>query len=149
MLFLHRVVFSISLSQILKLRFAPIILNPSPNIQPRLHALRNRQSRMQRTLQSPPLPVQIPPKNGIPRNRLKCNPGIQLLIAIHPVAPFLVLQSFQAREVRAAAGAVGLDVDEEGAVDVAGQGRGVCEPVVVVPVLVCGAVALDDERFDQ
>jgi hypothetical protein len=42
-----------------------------------------------------------------------------------------------------------LDVDEEGAVDVAVQGRGVREPVVVVPVLVCGAVALDNEGFDE
>jgi hypothetical protein len=104
---------------------------------------------MQRTLQSPPLPIQIPPKNRIPRNRLKCNPGTQLLITIHPLAPLLVFQGFQTREVRATTRAVGLDVDEVGAIDVAIQGRGVREPIVVVPVLVCGAVALDDEGLDQ
>jgi hypothetical protein len=42
-----------------------------------------------------------------------------------------------------------LDVDEEGAVDVTVQGGRVGEPVIVVAVLVCGTVALDDEGFDE
>jgi hypothetical protein len=42
-----------------------------------------------------------------------------------------------------------LDVDEKGAVDVTVQGGRVREPVIVVAVLVCGTVALDDEGFDE
>jgi hypothetical protein len=73
-----------------KLRYRPAIPNPSPNIQPRLHALRHRQPCMQRTLQALPLRVQVPPKNRIPRNRSKRDSRAQFLITIHPLAPFLV-----------------------------------------------------------
>ncbi|RFU29838.1 hypothetical protein B7463_g6503, partial [Scytalidium lignicola] len=57
--------------------------------------------------------------------------------------------NLQPGEIGAATCAIRLDVDEEGRFDVAIDVGPVGEPVVVVPVLVGDAVALDHERLDE
>ena len=103
-----------------------------------------------------PFPIfsQILPKYCIPYHRFKSNSIIIRNITIDPLAQFLLLLGsfeglqIQAREVGTSSSAIGLDVDEEGGLDVAVNVRSIRVPVVMIFILVGDTVALDYKGFD-
>lgn len=110
--------------------------------------------RMQRLQMPLPVAPQIFSKNRIATHGHKRHAIIVRHVAINPLTqPLLFLRplqryQIQAREVGPASSTIRLDVDEEGAFDVAVDVRPVGIPVRVVFVLVVGSVALHDERLD-
>lgn len=91
---------------------------------------------MQSRLMALPIRMKVLPKDGIPCNRLERNTCIIRLVTINEIAPLLVVRRLQSWKVRAAAGTICLNVDEESRFDIAVEIWSVGEPIVVISVLV-------------
>ena len=92
--------------------------------------------------------MQVLPIDSISKYGLESHAFIERAIAVNELAPFLVVWRGKPGEVSPSSGAVCVDVDEEGGGNVASDGIGVVEPVVVVPILAGDAVILHDNRHE-
>lgn len=122
--------------------------SPAPNVQANLDAAVHGHTGMKTFLPPSPFGIEILPKHGTSSPGQERDTIVLLgLFAVDKFTPPRILGPGQQREIRAAAGAVCLQVDHESA-GAAGCVGGKC-PVVVVRVVARDGVALGPEALDE
>lgn len=132
----------------------PLRLVPTPNIQPNLGPLCNRECSVP-CLQIPrPVGPKILPEHRIALDRLERDPFYLLLlpvlsfVALQEPTPFLPSRHLQPREVRAPALAIRVEIDHKRAQPIPASGQR-ARPVIMVPVVAGCIVALGPHALDE